>query len=266
MATTMAIAPVQQKFLTVQGMINARAGELAKAMPKGIDDKRLLRIVMTELRKTPKLLECDAASLMGSIGQVAQLGLEVGGLLGHAYLIPYGRECQLIIGYKGLIELARRSGQIKSIEARAVFEGDDFHYSYGMNPTLTHTPKGETEPSKLTHAYAIAHFKDGGFQMEVMLKGQIEKIKAEALRKAGGRKTPWDTHEEEMWRKTPLRRLAKMLPLAAEAQRAIEAEETAERTGSVVRDDYGAFDEVTGEVVEQKGALDRVVEEAKKPA
>ena len=84
-----------------------------------------LYIVMTELRKTPKLLECDAASLMGSIGQVAQLGLEVGGLLGHAYLIPYGRECQLVIGYKGLMELARRSGQIKSIEARAVFEGDD---------------------------------------------------------------------------------------------------------------------------------------------
>ena len=264
MATTTALAPVQQKFLTVQHMITARQGELAKAMPKGVDDKRLVRIVLTELRKTPKLLDCDAASLMGAIGQLAQLGLEVGGLLGHAYLIPYGREAQLVIGYKGLIELARRSGQIKSIEARAVFEGDDFTYSYGMSPTLSHTPKGETDPARLTHAYAIAHFKDGGFQMEVMLRGQIEKIKAEAIRKANGRKTPWETHEEEMWRKTPLRKLAKMLPLAAEAQRAIEAEEASERTGVVTRDDYGSFDDVTGEVVEQKGALDRVVEEAKK--
>lgn len=264
MATTTALAPVQQKFLSVKTMIDQRSSELAKAMPRGVDDKRLLRIVMTELRKTPKLLDCDAASLMGAIGHVSQLGLEVGGLLGHAYLIPYGRECQLVIGYKGLIELARRSGQIKSIEARCVFEGDDFHYSYGMAPTLAHTPKGETDPARLTHAYAIARFRDGGFQMEVMLRSQIEKIKSEALKKANGRKTPWETHEEEMWRKTPLRRLAKMLPMSAEAQRAIEAEETAERTGTVVRDDYVTFDDVTGEVVQEKGALDRVVEEAKR--
>lgn len=264
MSTTMVHSPVQQKFLTVQGMINARSAEIAKAIPRGIDDKRLVRIVLTELRKNPKLLDCDAASLMGAIGQVAQLGLEVGGLMGQAYFVPYGKECQLILGYKGLVELARRSGQIKSIEARAVFAGDEFSYSYGMNPTLKHTPMGETDPAKLTHAYAIAHFKDGGFQMEVMLKGQIEKVKGEAIRKAGGRKTPWETHEEEMWRKTPLRKLAKMLPMSPEAHRIIEAEEVLERTGTVVRDEVGPFDDVTGEVVEEKGALDRVVEAAKK--
>jgi recombination protein RecT len=114
---------------------------------------RLLRIALTEVRRQPKLAECSQASLLSAVFSCAQLGLEPGGALGHAYLVPYGKEVQFILGYRGMIDLARRSGLIDSITAHAVYEGDRFECEFGLAENLVHVPDWEnpnrTDPSKL---------------------------------------------------------------------------------------------------------------------
>ena len=107
--------------------------QMALALPKSLTADRLTRIVLTEFRKTPALLSCDRESLFGAVLQCAALGLEPGSALGHCYLLPYGKTCQLIIGYRGMIDLARRSGQILSLCAYCVHEADEFHYELGLH-------------------------------------------------------------------------------------------------------------------------------------
>ena len=123
-----------------------------------------------------------------------------------------------------MIDLARRSGQIVSISARTVRDGDNFHFEYGLNESLTHIP-GENEDSPITHVYAVAKLKDGGIQFEVMTKKQIEKVREKS--KAGD-SGPWKDHWEEMAKKTVIRRLFKYLPVSIEMQRAVILDEKAE--------------------------------------
>src|SRR5690606_28083055 len=119
--------------------------EIARALPRHMDPDRMLRIAMTVVRQTPDLQKCTVPSVLGALMQAAQLGLEPG-ILGHCYLVPFrnGRtgqhEVQFIIGYKGLIDLARRSGNIQSIAAHPVYENDLFEFEYGLNERLRHVP------------------------------------------------------------------------------------------------------------------------------
>lgn len=131
---------------------------------------------------------------------------------------------QLIIGYRGMIDLARRSNQIISISARTVRQGDSFHFEYGLNENLTHVP-GENEDSPITHVYAVARLKDGGVQFEVMTHNQIEKVRASSK---AGQNGPWVSHWEEMAKKTVIRRLFKYLPVSIEMQKAVILDEKAE--------------------------------------
>lgn len=197
--------------------------QLAAALPKHLTADRMARIVLTELRRVPKLMDCEPASLMGAVMQCAQIGLEPGNGLGHAYLIPFGREVQLIIGYRGFLDLARRSGQIKSISARAVYSCDKFEYRYGLNEDLIHEPAADRpNNATLTFVYAVANLKDGGHQFEVMSKAEVDKVRAKS--KSGGT-GPWKDHYEEMAKKTAIRRLFKYLPVSVEMQRAVMSDE-----------------------------------------
>jgi recombination protein RecT len=211
--------PSVQSMLTDPKM----KAQLAAALPKHLTADRMARIVLTELRRVPKLLDCEPASLMGAVMQCAQIGLEPGNGLGHAYLIPFGREVQLIIGYRGFLDLARRSGQIVSISARAVYAGDRFEYAYGLNEKLVHEPApNRAKDAELTFVYAVASLKDGGHQFEVMSRADVEKVRAKS--KSGG-SGPWKDHYEEMAKKTAIRRLFKYLPVSVELQRAVMADE-----------------------------------------
>lgn len=180
-------------------------GQIAAALPRHMAPDRMIRIITTEIRKTPALATCDMQSFIGAVVQCSQLGLEPGGALGHAYLLPFGNgkaksgqsNVQLIIGYRGMIDLARRSGQIVSISARTVRDGDQFHYEYGLDETLKHVP-GDNESSPITHVYAVAKLKDGGVQFEVMTFNQIEKVRGQSK---AGNNGPWQTHWEEMAKK-----------------------------------------------------------------
>lgn len=220
--------------------------QIAMALPSQIDPKRFARVVITECNKNPQLWNSTPASFMGSVLTSASLGLEVGSALGQAYLVPYnsrdrGLECQLIIGYRGMIDLARRSQQIESLQAYAVYKGDFFEYKLGLNPNIEHvpaieyakedlTPKGDRQ---LIYAYAVARLKGGGVQFEVMTRKEIE-----AHRPKKG-SAVWEQHFDEMAKKTVIRRIFKMLPISIELARAIEMEERNER-GEKVGLDYVA--------------------------
>lgn len=181
---------------------------------------RMVKIALTAAAKNPKILDCSRESVLMSIMQAAELGLEPGGALGEGYLVPYGSTCQFIPGYRGLISLARRSGQIISIEAHLVREGDEFDFSLGLEPTLVHRPNLEKEDlGAIRFVYAVAKIRGGGTQHEVMSKAEIEAIRKRSRASGSG---PWVTDYGEMARKTVIRRLFKYLPVSVEMARALE--------------------------------------------
>lgn len=216
-----------KKPQTVEEWIKSMAPAMNEALPKHIDIDRFTRIAMTQLRTNPVLRQCSVPSLLASIMQCAQLGLEPG-LLGHAYLVPYNnrklgtKEVQFIIGYKGLIELARRSGNIESIAAHEVCENDEFVFEYGLEEKLIHKPALKDRGKPYLY-YAYAKFKGGGHQIEIMTLEDIEKIRKRSKASDNG---PWQTDYDEMAKKTIIRRLSKYLPISVEVMRGIEQDET----------------------------------------
>lgn len=188
--------------------------QLAIAVPKHLNADRMARIAATEIRKNPELLKTTPESFLGAVMQSAQLGLEPGSALGQAYLVPYGNQCQLILGYRGMIDLARRSGQVLSLSAFAVHEGDEFNYQLGLHPDIHHVPSVEADRVKkpITFVYAVANLKGGGYQFEVMSRAEVEAVKAKAKSK-----NIWNSYFEQMALKTVIRRLFKYLPVSIEA-------------------------------------------------
>ena len=193
-----AIVPYAEKVATVRSLFDRVKPQVALALPRHLNADRLLRIAMTSVQRTPKLLDCDPKSLIAAVIQSAQLGLEPDGALGHAYLVPYGNTVTLIPGYRGLVDLARRSGQLSTISAQVVYERDTFDYTLGIDETITHRRyDGDEDPGKMTHAYAVAKLKDGGVQTVVMSRREVLAVKARSKASGSG---PWVTDEPEMWK------------------------------------------------------------------
>jgi recombination protein RecT len=219
------IVPTNQKADNIRTMLEKAKPQIALALPRHLSADRMLRISMTSIRRTPKLLSCSPQSLLGAIMQASQLGLEPDGVLGMAYLVPFKDEVQLIPGYKGLIDLARRSGQLSTIYARVVYAKDQFEYAYGLTERLEHIPSGEEEPGEIVAAYAVAKLKDGAQQFECMTRREIDAIRKRSRAADDG---PWVTDFPEMAKKTVLRRLCKMLPASVELARAVALDERAD--------------------------------------
>lgn len=214
---------------TVLAMLDRYKDQIARALPRHMSVDRMVRIVMTEIRRTPQLLEADPASLFGAVIQAAQLGLEPG-VNGQAHLVPFrngrtGRiEAQFIPGYKGLMDLARRSGKVRTITARVVREGDLFEYALGTDEFIRHVPRSGPD-AEVVAAYAVAVLEDGTKQVEVMLREEIDRIRQRSKAASSG---PWVTDYEEMARKTVVRRICKYLPASVELATAVALDEAAE--------------------------------------
>lgn len=209
-------------------MLDANASAVGASLPTGYKQERFVRLLLTAATTNPELFQCDPRSFLAAGVGAAQLGLEPNDARGLAYLIPFndkrrGKIVQLIIGYKGMLDLARRSGMVSSINAFPVYRGDVFTYTLGLDPTLEHVPGDHDEnPNDLTHVYAVAKVQ-GDPQFVVMTRRQIDKVMAQS---AGARsnRSPWTTHYTEMALKTALRRLCKWLPQTVELARADEAD------------------------------------------
>lgn len=195
---------------------------LPRLMAKNAD--RMVRALMTECEKTPALLDCTPISLFGAVLQVAQLGLELGGATGQAYLIPFKKSAQLVIGYKGFVTLAHRSGQVQRITPRVVRAGDVFDIQFGTDQRIVHRPAME-QAGEAVGYYAVVELANGGIDFEYMTKAQAEFHRNRFALSKGG---PWANHFDEMAMKTCIRKLAKRLPLSVEWNTAAGLDETAE--------------------------------------
>jgi len=219
--------------------LDERSDVIASLLPKGTDVERFKRIVLQSINRNPQLKKCTPNSIVDAAAEAARLGLEPSGAIGGAHLVPYGDTAQLIVDYRGLVELARRSGEIAAIDAAIVRQADHFKVRRGTEPSIDHVPDIEApspadpadEGNPVTHVYAVARLRNGQRQFDVMTRDEIERIRG---RSRAGNAGPWRTDWHEMAKKTVLRRLSKTLPLTVEVRALIEMEDEAERTPVVV--------------------------------
>ncbi len=176
---------------------------------------------MIAVARNPQLLKCTPTSFLESMVRAAELGLKFAGAGGECFMIPYKSQATLVIGFRGLAAIARRSGQVVRIEARVVYEKDFFEISYGSGQQIVHRPRLGSDRGEMVAAYALAELKNGDLQIETMTRDEIEQVRN---RSRAGDKGPWKTDFSEMARKTVLRRLCKYLPFE-EAIAAADPEE-----------------------------------------
>jgi len=201
----------QNALVAVTREIDNRLAIIGASSAAGIKPERLKLVALTAFTRTPSLWTCEPVSVARAIVEAGQLGLEPTGLMGGAYLVPRGNQATLLVGYRGLVMLARRSGEVQRVEARVVRAKDVFEYGYGDAPFLRHTPSRDADPGEYTDAYAIIFYRDGSKQFDVMSIAEIEAIRKRSASPNAG---PWVSDYAEMCKKTPLRRLMKMAPLS----------------------------------------------------
>lgn len=232
-----ALAKPEEKgpVATLRDALEARRESLSQLVPKHLTTERLMKVALNSVAKTPALKLCTMSSILQCVMTSAELGLEPGGALGHAYLVPFKDTCTLIIGYRGLIDLIRRSGQLASIRAVVVHSKDRFRFTEGIEQGIEHEPFLDGDPGLMTRVYCVAKLKDGSVQVEVMSKNDVDKIKGRSRASSSG---PWVTDYEEMAKKTVLRRIAKWLPMSVETwERAVETDNEDFVDGEVVSTD-----------------------------
>lgn len=223
----------QQEDRSLKTLLQRMGPAIAQALPRHVNADRMSRIALTALNSTPKLAQCTPESFLGCIIQASQLGLEVNTPLGHAYLLPFEDRkrgvvvCQLIIGFQGMIELARRSGLVKSIYAFPVYEGDSFSWTLGLSPDIKHTPMADPgeKPRRLTHVYAVARLDSDEAVFTVLTNADVIRYKNRSKASNSG---PWVTDFEAMALKTAVRRLFRWLPKSAEMAKATSLDEAPE--------------------------------------
>lgn len=215
-----ALVTMKERVVTIRALLEKQAPEMAKALSGAITPDKMVRMLMTDFQANPKLLECDRESILRCVMEAAQLNLVTGSAMGQAYLVPYGKKAQLVIGYKGLLAMAHRSGAVAAIQAKVVRQGDDFSYRFGTPTSVSHLPgRYDKLPlPELTHVYAIADLRSGGQQVEVMQRVECEAIRLRSRSRESG---PWVTDYDAMCLKTVLRRLLRTVPQSTELQYAI---------------------------------------------
>lgn len=206
-------------------MLKKFQSEIERALPKHLNGDRMARIALTAFRRTPALGKCDPASVFAAVIQASQLGLEPD-TLGRAYLIPYGKECQFVPGWKGLVDLVNRAGNA-TVWTGAVFDGDKFEYQLGDSPFVRHIPAGEDDPSKLTHVYAVGRVKNAEWPViEVWPIARVKKHR-DRYNKVGSRHYSFGNWEMYA-RKVVLLQVIKYMPASAEMSAAIDLNDAAE--------------------------------------
>lgn len=218
---------------SIKDWIVAMQPQIAKALPSVITPDRFTRMTLTAISTTPALQDCTPQSFCAAMMNAAQLGLEPNTPLGQAYLIPFrnkGKECmevQFQIGYKGLIDLAYRSGEFKTIYAKEVYEKDEFEYEFGLEPKLYHKPYVDgLDKGKTVYYYAVFTLVNGGFGFDVMSTDEVEAFGKRYSQSYGKGFSPWKTNFDEMAKKTVLKRALKYAPIKTDFVKQVTADAT----------------------------------------
>lgn len=219
------------KSMTIVEVVKALEPEIKKALPEVLGTERFVRMVLSAINSTPELANCTPMSFIAALMNAAQLGLEPNTPLGQAYLIPYKNkktgtvECQFQLGYKGMIDLAYRTGQVQMIQAQVVREEDFFEYEYGLMPKLLHRP-GHGERGEITYIYGVFRLQGGGYGFEVSNKLDMDSFAAKYSKSFGNEYSPWTDNYEDMAKKTVVKRALKFAPLKSDFQKALSTDET----------------------------------------
>lgn len=241
---------------SMKDLIVSMEGQIAKALPSVITPERFTRMVLTAMSTNKDLQLCTPNSFLGAMMQAAQLGVEPNTPLGQAYLIPYKNkgtlECSFQLGYKGLIDLAYRSGEVKDIQAHEVHENDTFEYELGLEPKLKHIPAMKNRGAVIMY-YAIFHTKDGGYGFNVMSVDDIQEHARKYSKAYGSSFSPWKSNFDEMAKKTVLKRCLKYAPIKTEFARNISADETIKTTiATDMAEQADETDYIDAEVIEKE--------------
>lgn len=253
------VIAAKQNQMTQQGaakkglmsLIQSMKPQIEKALPTVLTGERFTRMVLTAISTTPQLAECTPQSFMGAMMQAAQLGVEPNTPLGQAYLIPYRNhgqmEAQFQLGYKGLIDLAYRSGEITDVSAHEVRENDEFEYELGLTPKLRHVPALKDRGEAILY-YAVWHTKSGGYGFEVMSREDVQKHAQAYSQSARSNYSPWTKNFDAMAKKTVLKQALKYAPLKTEFVRGMAADGTIKHFTKETTDILDAPDENTYDV------------------
>jgi recombination protein RecT len=222
----------------------------------GVQPSAMIKLALFEASQGDWLTKVSPASVYTALVVAAQLGLEPAGLRGEAYLIPFGGECKLMPGYRGLIKLALNSGKVRDITAHVVYEGDDFAVLLGTEEKIHHVPmlnrvvEGGKAPEVIA-AYAVATMSDGSKKFEVMQRWELDQVRAVSKQANGD---AWAKWPDQMYRKAPVRRLAKYLPLGDDYFRAARIDELVDDGNAT----NAALSAVTGAVIDipDEGAVE----------
>lgn len=250
----------------LSSIVASKMKQIKSVIASNLTPEKMARIALNELRNSDYLAKCaiqSPDSFINAIVQASHLGLEIGGALGQAYLVLFKGEIKMMPGYRGLISLARRSGEITSINAEIVYEKDEFELSLGLEAKVIHKPNIRGERGEPILVYMVAHFRDGGHHFEWMSVDEVMKIKERSSAVASGKKTPWDTDRDEMIRKTVIRRGWKYLPMSIEMQKSQVIESANDQGKSVTIDHEGDVIVIDGthEEVEEKKLAECTAEE-----
>ena len=228
--------------------------------------ERMMRLMANACRTTPQLYDCEPLTLLGALMQCASLGLEPNTVLGHAYLIPFKNnkkgitEVQLIVGYKGFIDMARRTDQVVSVHADVVYDDDEeWSYRYGSNMHLDHRPGPRR--GKPTHAYCHVKLVNGeGFRVlqwddVLRIRDQYSQGWRNAVRLGKQKDHPWHKHLDAMARKTAVRALASAgeMPMSVEFADAMEVDERSADFAGFALDPSAGGVTIDGEATEAGG-------------
>lgn len=259
---------VAKQGKTLNDYIKSMESEIKKALPSVITSERFTRMTLTAIRTTPGLANCEPMSFLAAMMSAAQLGLEPNTPLGQAYLLPFKNnkkgitEVQFQIGYKGLIDLAYRSGEVELVQAQCVYENDTFECEYGIEPKLKHIP-ADKDRGELIKVYAMFRTKSGGYGFEVMSVDDIRNHASKHSKAYNSNYSPWKTSFEEMAKKTVLKKVLKYAPLKSDFVRGFTQDETIKNEISddmysvpseeidFINIEDAEVDSDTGEVIEQ---------------
>lgn len=222
------------RLATMRDLLEKMRGQLSMALPKHLPVERLMRVAMTQVQRTPKLLECEPKSFLGAIMTAAQVGLEPDGFLGRGYLIPRWNkntrrmECHFQPGYKGLLDLCQRSGNIASVRADVVRQGDFIEYEKGLDERLVHREGVDNFEATITHVYAIIRTKDGGSYWDIWPAAKVEAHRRRFAPDSYESFSAWQTDWAAMGKKTLLIAVSNLAPKSIELARAVAAQQASD--------------------------------------
>jgi recombination protein RecT len=247
--TSMALASLRDRHKYVRNALTKKREEIAAIIPAGaaLTPERAAGVILDALTRNPDLLKCEPNSIVRSVIQAAEIGLELGSPIGEAFLVPFKGKATMMIGYRGFVRLMLGSPRVQMVKGTLVREGDTFEVDEGANVIVHKLGQGgQKNRGQVTHAYARVWYSEALYQFEVMDREELDAIKSEVIRRSNGRPSPWKVpqHEPEMMKKCPIRRIAKVMDLSAVGRRGIELDEmNAMRRGEVsalARDGFDA--------------------------